>query len=100
MRGRPPCRDDPGRQVVAAKVGGNDDEQGGSTDPSDRMLDLIEAKPRLLAANPALGPARPDTAPELRLFPIRRYVILYRMLPDGIEVVRVVHGMRDLPALP
>ncbi len=70
-------------------------------DPSaaDRMLDLIEAKLRLLAANPALGPARPDIAPELRLFPIRRYVVLYRALPDGIEVVRVVHGTRDLPAL-
>jgi hypothetical protein len=26
--------------------------------------------------------------------PVRRYVVLYRELPDGIEVVRVVHGMR------
>ena len=66
---------------------------------ADRMLDLIEAKLRLLADNPALGPARPDIARELRLFPIRRYVVLYRALPDGIEVVRVVHRMRDLLAL-
>ena len=63
------------------------------------MLGQIEAKLRLLAVNPALGPARPDIAPELRLFPIRRYVVLYRALPDGIEVVRVVHGMRELRAL-
>ena len=71
-------------------------------DPSaaDRMLDLIEAKLRLLAASPALGPSRPDIAPELRLFPIRRYVVLYRAPPDGIEVIRVVHGMRDLSVSP
>ncbi len=66
---------------------------------ADRMLDLIEAKLRLLADNPGLGPARPDIAPDLRLFPIRRYVVLYRSLPDGIELVRVVHGMRDLSDL-
>ncbi len=66
---------------------------------ADRMLDLIEEKLGMLAANPALGPARPDIAREVRLFPVRRYVILYRVLPDGIEVVRVVHGMRRLGGL-
>ena len=60
------------------------------------MLDRIEAKLRLLADPPRLGPARPDIAEGLRLFPIRRYVVLYRELPDGIEIVRVVHGMRRL----
>jgi toxin ParE1/3/4 len=66
---------------------------------ADRMLDLIEEKLGMLAANPAIGPARPDIAPDLQLFPIRRYVVLYRTLPDGIEVVRVVHGMRRLGGL-
>jgi toxin ParE1/3/4 len=61
---------------------------------ADRMLDLIEGMLAKLAANPHLGPARPDIAREVRLFPIRRYVVLYRALPDGIEVVRVTHGMR------
>jgi toxin ParE1/3/4 len=63
---------------------------------ADRMLDLIEDKLTKLAANPLLGPARPDIAHEVRLFPVGRYVILYRALPNGIEVVRVVHGMRRL----
>ena len=63
---------------------------------ADRMLDTIDAKLRLLAATPRLGPARPDIAEGLRLFPIRRYVVLYRELPDGIEVVRIAHGMRRL----
>ena len=66
---------------------------------ADRMLDLVEEKLGMLAANPALGPARPDIAREVRLFPVRRYVILYRVLLDGIEVVCVVHGMRRLGGL-
>ena len=63
---------------------------------ADRPLDAIEEKLLMLAASPRLGPSRPDIALGLRLFPIRRYIILYRELPDGIEVVRVVHGMRRL----
>jgi toxin ParE1/3/4 len=47
----------------------------------------------MLAVQPRLGPARPDIAEDLRLFPIQRCV-LYRELPDSIKVVRVVHGMR------
>ena len=53
----------------------------------------------MLAASPRLGPSRPDIALGLRLFLIRRYIILYRELPDGIEVARVVHGMRRLSDL-
>ena len=66
---------------------------------ADHVLDTINENLRKLAGNPRLGPARPDIAEGLRLFPIRRYVILYRELPDGIEVVRVVHGMRRLSGL-
>jgi toxin ParE1/3/4 len=63
---------------------------------ADRLLDLIDEKLLLLAENPRLGPVRPDIAPDLRLFPLRRYLILYREQSQGIEVVRVVHGMRRL----
>ena len=66
---------------------------------ADRMLDLIEAKLARLAVNPRLGSARADIAEGLRLFPGRRYVILYRAMPDGIDVVRVVHGMRHLSGM-
>ena len=65
---------------------------------ADQMLGAIGVKLDMLAASPRLGPARPDIAEGLRLFPIKRYVVLYRALPDGIEVVRVVHGMRRLSA--
>ena len=66
---------------------------------ADRLLDEIENKCSLLAANPQLGPARPDIAADCRYSPVGRYLILYRLIPEGIEIVRVVQGSRRLEDL-
>ncbi len=63
-----------------------------SSDAADPLLDKIEHSIKLLAENPYLGPARPDIAPELRYHPVGHYLLLYRILNDEIELVRVVHG--------
>jgi toxin ParE1/3/4 len=60
------------------------------------LIDVIDEKLRLLAEFPHLGPARDDLGPSLRSFPLGNYVIYYRPRPDGIDVVRVLHGARDL----
>ena len=70
---------------------------GDNPGAADKLLDRIEATFGLLAENPALGPARPDLAPMLRYFVVRNYLILYRQIDDGVEIVRVVHGARHLP---
>ncbi len=46
-----------------------------------------------------MGPARPDLAAGLRYFIVGNYLVLYREAPDGVEIVRVVHGARHLPNL-
>ncbi len=66
---------------------------------ANRLLDTIEDKIILLADNPRLGPSRPDIAEACRSFLVGRYLILYRIIPDGIEVVRVVQGSRRLENL-
>jgi len=63
---------------------------------ADRLLDRIEAKCQMLADNPGLGQACPDIAPQLRYSLVGRYLILYREIESGIEIVRVVHGARHL----
>jgi len=63
---------------------------------ADHMLDTFEEKGWLLADNPKLGQERPDIAEDFRYLPVRRYLMLYREIPDGIELVRVVQGMRLL----
>jgi toxin ParE1/3/4 len=66
---------------------------------ADRLLDALDIKSRALADNPRMGMAREDIHPGVRYFPVGNYVILYRDLDDGIEVVRYVHGRRQLPDL-
>jgi toxin ParE1/3/4 len=63
------------------------------------LLRFLEDKCVLLADHPQLGPARPDIAADCRYFPVGSYLILYRLIPDGIEVVRVVQGSRRLDNL-
>lgn len=66
---------------------------------ADRVLDEIEQRFFALVENPLMGRLRPDIAPELRYFVVGNYLILYRTISDGIQIVRVVHGARDLPNL-
>lgn len=65
-------------------------------DAADALLDAFEEKALKLARHPKLGPAREDIADALRIFPVGNYVLLYREIPGGIELVRVVHGARNL----
>ena len=68
---------------------------------ADRVLDDTEAQCHLIATQPGMGHLRPDLAlaPDIRSFPVGRYVIFYQTLPDGIEIVRVLHSARDLDSL-
>ena len=63
---------------------------------ADHLLDQIDAKCHMLAEHPRLGQARSDIAQGLRYFPAGSYLLLYRERPDGIELVRVLHGSRYL----
>ena len=70
-----------------------------SSQNANRFVDRIEQRFGLLAAKPRLGVARDDLRPGLRRFGYARYLIYYRLIRGGIEVVRVVHGARDQRAL-
>jgi toxin ParE1/3/4 len=59
----------------------------------------VDLKLRLLAEQPNIGRVRDELAKDMRSFPLGRYVIFYVVLPNGIEVVRVLHGARDLAVI-
>ena len=63
---------------------------------ADHLLDRLDETCALLAGNPNMGPARDDIRPGLRYFVVASCVVLYRIVSEGVEVVRVVHGARDL----
>lgn len=66
---------------------------------ADAFLQTVDGKFSILATQPQMGRARDGLIPGLRSFPVGRYLIFYTMLPDGIEIVRVLHSARDLDAL-
>lgn len=63
---------------------------------ADRLLDAIEIQCQKLARFPRLGRARDELRPLLRSFPLGNYVVFYRPSKDGIEIIRVLHGRRDV----
>jgi len=66
---------------------------------ADAWVDRLDAKLRLLAAQPLMGRARDELSPGVRSLPFGRYVIFYLPLSDGIEVVRLLHSARDIETL-
>jgi toxin ParE1/3/4 len=66
---------------------------------AERLLDHLDEKLRLLSEFPGLGRAREELAESLRSFPVGKYVIFYLPLSDGINVIRVLHGSRNIRRL-
>ena len=66
---------------------------------ADRWVDHLDEQCRVLATQPMMGRARDELAPGVRSFPFGRYVVFYMPLDDGIDVVRVLHGARDIDAV-
>ena len=66
---------------------------------ADAFVDLIDQKFQALASHPHLGRSRDELDEGLRSFPVGKQVIFYRVVPAGIEIVRVLHGSRDLNAI-
>jgi toxin ParE1/3/4 len=59
----------------------------------------IEERCWQLAQFPYTGTACPDLLPNLRCASVGAYVIFFLPQNDGIKVVRVVHGARDVNRL-
>jgi toxin ParE1/3/4 len=65
----------------------------------DRFLDLIFKRVAMLGSNPYAGRNRDEVKQGLRSFPVGEYLILYIIGKSKVEIVRVVHGRRDLSVL-
>jgi len=68
-------------------------------DNADALLDKIEERCQAIAQFPFIGTDRDELMPDLRSLPVGNYLIFYMPIEDGIVVVRVLHGMRDVDAL-
>jgi plasmid stabilization system protein ParE len=72
----------------------------GSPGGAHRMMVRFVHAFRLLAKQPELGHTREDLLPSvIRFWPVDAYLILYLAARTPIEILAVVHGARDVPAI-
>ena len=63
---------------------------------ADRTLREIDARCALLAEHPKMGRDRSEIVLGVRSFPVGSYLIFYRETAQAIEIIRVLHGARNL----
>ncbi len=61
-----------------------------------RWIEAIYRRCQLLADNPEMGALRDDIRRGMRIVPVGSYLILYQVIGRDAEIVRVLHGARDL----
>jgi toxin ParE1/3/4 len=60
------------------------------------LAERLKSKLQTLQNHPEIGPSQPEIAPDARLLSLRPFIILYRISGDQIEIVRVLHGARNV----
>jgi toxin ParE1/3/4 len=75
-------------------------------DVADQFLGAVEDTLEVLSMNPEIGVSVEFARPELagmRRFPVggtfEKILLFYLPCSEGIDLVRVIHGSRDLPRL-
>lgn len=66
-----------------------------SVSAADRWIEALLETTVTLAFQPDIGRLRPELAPEIRSMPVKAYMIYYRPISDGIEIIRVLHASRN-----
>ena len=70
-----------------------------NVDAGERLFHEFNKKCQYLAQFPNLGKSYSYLRPDLRGLSLDGYIIFYRVVEDGLEIVRVVSGRQDLESL-
>lgn len=68
-------------------------------DRATQYLRRLNGALEKLAQSPLMGRLRPEIGARIRSFPVDDYLTFYVPLEDGVDVIRFVHGSRDLSRL-
>lgn len=66
---------------------------------ADQFLDKIHQLCRQLARFPGIGRDRSNLAANLRSFAVKPFVIFFRPADDTVEIIRILHGRRDIDTI-
>ena len=67
-----------------------------SVDAAEAFLDRMIERISILERFPEAGPRRDEIGVGARALVAERWLVLYRTTADGVQVVRIVDGARDL----
>ncbi len=66
-----------------------------SLEVADRVIDSITERFWLLGEHPDAGKPVIDVAPRVKCFPAGKYLIYYRKMRRGTDILHIFHGARD-----
>jgi toxin ParE1/3/4 len=73
-----------------------EDLQQNNPAAAERYATAFYDKGQMLAQFPEIGRSRPEIAPNLRSTLVHPYVVFYRLEGDVVQIIRILHGKRDL----
>lgn len=68
-------------------------------DAADRVKHRLQKRWCAAAENPGIGRKRDELRPNIRSLNEGSYLIFYRQIENGIEILRILHGAMNLEAL-
>ena len=68
-------------------------------DAATSLLLKLDRAMTKLARSPGIGRSRSELQRGIRSFACRPYVIFYTVTDQGIDVIRVLHGARDIEGI-
>lgn len=66
------------------------------SDQAERVVRTIKGKCAKVAAASSTGKPRQELGAHIRSFSLWSFMVFYREVDDGILVVRILHGARDI----
>jgi toxin ParE1/3/4 len=74
--------------------------ESGNIETATRLVESLVDRFALIALHRQIGRGRDhDLAAGLRSFPVGEYLIIYRVEEEGVVIIHVVQGSRDLEAI-
>lgn len=64
-----------------------------------RYVDRIEARAIRIGELPHAGSPRPQWGEGMRVVIFEKYLIIHRVRNDAVQILRILHGARDIDAL-
>ena len=66
---------------------------------AEKLAESIDQRVAILAAHPAMGRDRGDLVKGLRSVAIGKYVLFFRLSATALEIIRFLHGARDIESI-